>query len=166
MGTSLRGFSGRMEALSVDSVLQAVRGCLWGSKCPGAVCVCVCVVCVYVVCVCVCEHMCVCYVLCMLCVLCMCGVCVCSVFCVYVWYLSCVLRVVCYGHHSSHLVELWGESRNRTQRWFRAFFCWEAGQPSDCNSRPFCKVKVSAVLVINLQPHQARVNVSSVPNRL
>ena len=70
MGTSLRGFSGRMEALSVDSVLQAVRGCLWGSKCPGALCVCVCVWCVsmwyvYVyVSICVCVMCCVVYVVC------------------------------------------------------------------------------------------------------
>ena len=69
------------SAPSVDSVLHQVRGCLWGSKCPGAVCVCVCVVCVY-------ELMCVCHV----CVFSVCVVyVVCSVFSVR---LSCVLCCV------------------------------------------------------------------------
>ena len=84
------------SALSMDSVLHPVRGCLWGSKCPGAVCVCVCYVVCCVFCVCcmfylcvVCFVYCVCCVLCMLCVLCVVYV-VCCVFSV-----LCVLCVLC-----------------------------------------------------------------------
>ena len=80
------------SAPSVDSVLHQVRGCLWGSKCPGAVCVCVCVVCV-------CELMCVCVMcacsLCVLCMLCaLCSLCVCLV-CYVVFSVCCECCMLC-----------------------------------------------------------------------
>ena len=81
------------SALSMDSVLHPVRGCLWGSKCPGAVCVCVCDVVCCVFCVCCMFYLCVvCFVYCVCCVCCVCCVlCMLYVVCC----VCCVLYVVC-----------------------------------------------------------------------